>query len=92
MDFEKELRALGAAMNAQAADLAAARMLMACLVQQAPNLEKLARDFEEQTEDTTVRAMFSSMPEPFFQQLQQSSAAWQEAIRAVREGEPPATS
>lgn len=76
-----ELAAVKAALNQATGQTAASNLLLMALISQVTDKAKLLEDFEEMAEDTTVRAMFGSMPEAFFQQLQASVATWKEAIQ-----------
>jgi hypothetical protein len=51
----------------QAGELLTMRLLLGALIQQVPDINKLQADFAELSEDSTVRTMYATMPEPFFQ-------------------------
>ncbi len=67
----------------QAADLAVKGLLISALLQQAPNKAKLIHDFGEMAEDHAVRAMYSSMPEEFFQEFQTHRSVWASLLEQI---------
>jgi hypothetical protein len=54
----------------QTAELALLRILVVALCDQAPDKRRLLEAFERDSEDHSVRAMFSTLPEEFFQSLE----------------------
>lgn len=63
-----------------AGDIACMRLLISAMAQQIPNRTKLIKDFDEQVEDTAVRTMFSTMPEGFFEGLQNAASVWRSVL------------
>lgn len=69
------------AMNNQAAgNDAATRLVISALAAQAPDPQRLLRDFAQRLEDTSVRTMFSSMPESFYQSVQLAGESWKQVL------------
>jgi len=74
---------LAKVVHKQAADLAVMRLLIGVLLQQAPNKQKLIHDFGEMAEDHSIRAMYSSMPEEFFQEFENIRSVWFRLLQEV---------
>lgn len=83
--MEKEIEELREQLAIASGQSAAMNLLVMALVAQAPDKGVLLRDFDEMSDETTVRAMYSSMPEAFFQSLQQAVAIWREQIDDANE-------
>lgn len=91
MNYETIAKSL----NSQAAELAVIRLLLNATLRQIPDLRLLRYNFNEMAEDNEVRAMFSSMPEVFFDEFRQHRAVWLELLDDVitsTEGETPSGS
>lgn len=85
--MEKEIEALREQHAIASGQAAAMNLLVMALIAQTPDKGLLLRDFDEMSNDTTVRAMYSSMPEAFFQSLQQAVSTWREQIDEAKEQE-----
>lgn len=83
--MEKEIEELREQHAVASGQAAAMNLLVMALIAQAPDKGSLLRDFDEMSDDTTVRAMYSSMPEAFFQSLQQAVSIWREQIDEAKE-------
>lgn len=67
--------------DAQEADLMVLHLLMAALIKQTPDIQRLIADFSEMSEDNAVRTMNSEMPESLFQRfLELRESAVQSAV------------
>ena len=75
--------------NRQRADLVTTQMLVLALARQAPDVSKLIRDFSQMSEMHAVHAMYSGMPESFFQQLQNCRETMLEQLMAQLDAESP---
>lgn len=71
--------------NRQRADLVTTQMLLLALARQVPDVSKLISDFSQMSEMHAVHAMYSGLPESFFQQLQASRTTLLEQLQAQRE-------
>lgn len=64
-------------LNSHAAELAVIRLLLNAALRQLPDQRVLLANFNEMAEDNEVRAMFSDMPESFFQAFRQHRSVWE---------------
>lgn len=82
-------------LNGHAAQLALLRLLIEAMARQAPDLPLLLRNFSAMAEDNEVRAMYSDMPESFFETFRQHRCAWEQLLShalAAKAGEKRADS
>jgi len=77
----EELTARLAIANGRAA---AADMMIAALIAQAPDKDRLLSDFAAGSDGTAVRLAHGPMPQAFFESLQTASEIWLRQIDAAR--------
>lgn len=78
--LKKRMNQLVAMHNRAAGKDAATRLVISAMAAQIPNKRKALQDFSEQLEDTNVRTMFSSMPESFYESVQEAGAVWSQVL------------
>lgn len=66
--------------NAQAAELTLLRIMVMALHDQVPDKTAFLRTFDTTTEDHSVRTMFSTHPESFFQDFEALRAAYRKIL------------
>ncbi|MET3514326.1 hypothetical protein ABIC63_002098 [Pseudacidovorax sp. 1753] len=78
---------LAKAVNDASGQAAVMNLLVMALIAQVPDRAKLLKDFAEMAEDTTIRAIYSSKPEAFFQAAQAAVHTWTEVIQMDEDDE-----
>jgi hypothetical protein len=78
--MNEEITNIKEALDVARGQSAVINLLMMALIAQAPDKQRLLKDFAEMVEDTTIRAMYSSHPEAFLRAAQSAAKTWTSAI------------
>ena len=82
--MDQQLQELTARLTVANGRAAAADLMIAALIAQAPDKDRLMIDFAASSDGTAVRIAHGAMPEVFFESLQTASEIWMRQIEASR--------